>query len=71
MTREQWLCKKVEEKAKKLTSILNSREEKDKDLITRANGIAMLYSVGRIDPLDYLMFLTRQLTEEEWKKQGL
>lgn len=69
MTREEFLCKKVEAVANgKIISVLNNRQEKNEGEISRLGLQGFLHSCGRLDPLLYLMILTRALTDEEFEE---
>ena len=52
----------------KIISVLNNRQEKNEGEISRLGLQGFLYSCGRLDPLLYLMILTRALTDEEFEE---
>lgn len=69
MIREEFLCKKVEEVVnEKIIPVLNNRETKNEGEVSRLGLQGFLYSCGRVDPLIYLMTMTRALTDEEFEE---
>lgn len=70
MTREQFLCKKVEEVTTKIIAKLNERDPMGQGFINKdkINWFGFLYSCGRLDPIIYLLELTSVLHNEELKE---
>ena len=69
MTREDFLSKKVENLVNNyILPTLSERETQNEGFVAKANLWGFLYSVGRMDPLRYLMNLSHELTDEELEK---
>ena len=69
MTREEFLNKKVENLVNNyILPTLSEREKPNEGLIAKANLWGFLYSVGRMDPLRYVMNLSHELTDAELEK---
>lgn len=65
MTRNEYLNNKVEERVTKIIEKLNARGVlKDVD-VSKCNLRGFLYSVGRLDALSWLMYISHHLTDEE------
>lgn len=69
MTREDFLSKKVENLVNNyILPTLSERETQNEGFVAKANLWGFLYSVGRMDPLRYVMNLSHELTDEELEK---
>lgn len=69
MTREDFLSKKVENLVNNyILPTLSERETQNEGFVAKANFWGFLYSVGRMDPLRYVMNLSHELTDEELEK---
>ena len=68
MTRIEYLVEVAGNWTNKIVSVLNQRENPNKEEINKMNLKGFLYQCGRISPLEYLCELARILTEDEWNQ---
>lgn len=68
MTRKEYLQEETEKKINDLYQNYVLKQELSEEKKNELGMIGFLYSCGRIEPLDMLVFMSRELSEENYKK---
>lgn len=68
MTRQEYLNEQVENLINGVITPLLQKQELSKDIIQTINTKGFLYSVGRLDALEFLMIVTRYLNDSDMEE---